>query len=400
MRLFRFLLLAALCIWVVPAMAQDQLARGRYLAILGDCAGCHTPAHKPPFSGGLPFNATFGTVYSTNITPDRETGIGTWTADDFYRALHEGVAPGGKHLYPAFPYIYFQHISRDDTNALFAFLRTLKPVHQPPTPNKLIFPVNFRFGLIFWNWLYFDKKPPAIPANVSADWKRGEYLVNGLGHCAACHTPKTALFGDETDKPLSGGLVDNWFASNLTGSEPDGLGRWDRDDITQFLAHGRGRYATAAGSMLEKVTTSTSHMSTTDLKAIATYLKSLPAQKQTAFEAPRRERMERGRGLYQAQCQRCHASDGRPTGDNRNYPSLAGDTLVMGHNPTTVLRIILTGGAAPVSPGKTIRPMPTFDKLDDGEIADMASYIRNAWGNSAPTISATAVHNLRQALRN
>jgi len=394
------LLLCLSCLWAPPTEAQDQIGRGKYLAVLGDCAGCHSAPHKPPFSGGLPFTASFGTVYSTNITPDKETGIGNWTEEEFYRALHDGVAPGGKHLYPAFPYIYFRRFSRQDTDALFSFLHTLKPARQKPTPNELVFPVNFRVGLIFWNLLYFDKRPPTIPSHVSAEWKRGEFLVNGPGHCAACHTPKDLLFGDETDKPLSGGIVDNWFASNLTGSMAGGLGRWSHADVVKFLATGRNPYATAAGSMLEKVMSSTSRMRDADREAIATYLKSLPPIRQTSFEIPRREQMERGRGLYLAHCQNCHAEDGRPTGRDANYPSLAGDTLVTGHDPTTVLRIILTGGFAPAKPGAPpIRPMPAFDKLDDGQIADMATYIRNAWSNRAPSADATEVHTLRQALK-
>jgi len=347
----------------------------------------------------MPFTASFGTLYSTNITPDKATGIGNWTADQFYRALHNGIAPGGKHLYPAFPYIYFRRFGRQDTDALFSFLHTLKPVHRKPTPNKLIFPTNFRFGMFFWDRLYFDKSPPKIPASASAEWKRGEFLVNGPGHCAACHTPKNLLFGDQRDKPLSGGNVEDWFASNLTGSMTSGLGRWSHADVVKFLATGRSPYATAAGSMLEKIASSTSHMSDADREAIATYLKSLPAIKQTAFEIPRREQMERGRGLYLAHCQNCHAEDGRPTGHNADYPSLAGDTLVTGHDPTTVLRIILTGGVAPTEPGPPVRPMPAFDMLDDGQIADMASYIRNAWSNQAPPVSATEVYSLRQALK-
>lgn len=397
--LFISLTITILVAGVFSTDAREPVDRGRYLAILGDCTGCHTPPGKPPFSGGLPFHAQFGTVYSTNITPDRKTGIGTWTKEEFYRALHDGIAPGGKHLYPAFPYIYFRRISREDTAALFAYLRTLKPVRQPATPNKLIFPANLRFGLRFWNWLYFDTAPPPIPAVASTQWKRGEYLVNGPGHCAACHTPKTILFGDEKDRAFAGGAVDNWSAADLTGNVTDGLGHWSRADIVDFLAHGRNRYAAAAGSMLEKVLSSTSRMTNSDLEAIATYLKSLAAQKKAAWEAVRPERMARGRGLYQAHCQKCHAADGRPAGANRNYPSLAGDTLVMSNDPTTVLRIILTGGKAPATPGEPdIRPMPAFGMLDDGQIADMASYIRNDWGNRAPAVSATAVHRLRKAL--
>jgi mono/diheme cytochrome c family protein len=398
MRIFLALLFVVASI--LPVRAADA-ARGRYLAILGDCAGCHTQTNRPAFAGGQPFNAEFGTVYSTNITPDRETGIGAWTEDDFYRALHGGIAPGGRHLYPAFPYIYFQRVTRQDTDDLFVYLKTLKPVRKPPTPNRLVFPVNLRFGLVFWNWLYFERTPPKVPSGASAEWKRGEYIVNGLGHCGACHTPKTMLFGDESDKHLAGGRVDNWFANSLTGGEVEGLGNWRHGDIVQFLATGISPHATAAGSMLEKITSSTSRMAAKDRAAIATYLKSLPPQRLAASERPRREQMERGQGIYQANCQACHASDGRPRyGASAGYPGLAGDTLVMGRDPTTILRIILTGGTAPPAAGKPpVKPMPSFDHLDDGIIADVASYVRNAWGNRASPVNATQVHRLRQALK-
>lgn len=381
--------------------AEDAVSRGRYLAILGDCAGCHTQAHGPAYAGGLPFQAQFGTVYSTNITPDKETGIGSWTADQFYRAVHEGIAADGRHLYPALPYVYFSRLTHQDTDDLFAFLHSLKPVRRKPTPNQLIFPFDIRAGLIFWDWLYLPKSSPKIDPGAPAEWKRGEYIVNGLGHCAACHTPKDILFGDVTSKALQGGVVANWYAADLTGNPRTGLGKWTTDDIVRFLASGRNQYATAAGTMKEKITSSTSHMTAADLRAIATYLKSLPAQKTTAFQKPRPEQMERGRGVYLAHCQQCHAADGAPTGPGAhgNYPTLAGDTLVMGRDPTTVLRIILTGGTAPPAPGRpAIKPMPDFSKLGDGSIADVASYIRNAWGNSSPVVSATQVHWLRRAL--
>ncbi len=402
MRFLVSLLLPVVLFFSSSAVAQDRASRGRYLAILGDCAGCHTQAKGPAYAGGLPFNTPFGILHSTNITPDRETGIGNWTGDDFYRALHDGIAPGGKHLYPAFPYIYLARVTRQDTDDLFAYLRSLTPVKKAATPNRLMFPMNLRFGLVFWNWLYFNKTLPVIPARASAEWKRGNYIVNGLGHCAACHTPKTLLFGDQTDKPLAGGVVDNWFANNLAGGQIDGLGQWRHADITQFLATGISPHATAAGSMLEKVTSSTSRMTPQDRAAIATYLESLPPQVLAASEKPRREQMERGRGIYQAHCQTCHGANGYPPngGASAGYPGLAGDTLVMGRDPTTVLRIILTGGTAPTTPGKpAIKPMPGFAHLDDGMIADVASYIRNDWGNRAAPVDATQVYLLRRALK-
>jgi mono/diheme cytochrome c family protein len=386
-----------------PARADEAaVARGRYLAILGDCAGCHTLPHGAAFTGGLSFNTPFGTIYSTNITPDRDTGIGGWSEADFSRALHDGVAPGGKHLYPALPYVYFTRITPQETSDLFAYLKTLAPVHRPATPNKLMFPFNLRFGMIFWNWLYLNKTPPALPANTSAPWQRGEYLVNSLGHCAACHTPKDILFGDVNSKPLGGGLVDHWFANTLTGSKTDGLGSWSQADVEKFLATGISRHATATGSMAEKVSSSTSHMTDQDRAAIAAYLKSLPAQPPLAFETPRREQMARGQGVFAAQCETCHAvPGGKPHPDQGSlagYPNLAGDSLVMGNDPTTVLRIILEGATPPPAPKAEPKPMPSFAKLDDGEIADVASYIRNAWGNSAPPVSATAAHVLRRGL--
>jgi mono/diheme cytochrome c family protein len=385
-----------------PVLAADA-ERGHYLSILGDCAGCHTHAHGPAYAGGLPFNAQFGTVYSTNITPDKDTGIGNWTADQFYRALHTGVAADGRHLYPAFPYVYFSRLTRRDTDDLFAYLKTLKPIRQTPTPNRLIFPFNIRAGLIFWNWLYLPKAQPAPHPSASAAWRRGEYLVNGLGHCAACHTPKDILFGDKTGQAFIGGVVDNWYAANLTGRALDGLGKWSHDDVVKFLAIGRNKYATAAGSMQEKVTLSTSHMRDDDRAAIATYLKSLaPSGPQVSKKADAKQ-MASGQALFVQHCKICHAPPGQPdqpgSGPLPDYPKLAGDTLILGRDPTTVLRIILEGAASPVTPNeKTTYSMPSFATLRDDEIADVASYIRNAWGNRAAPVSAGTVKRLRDKI--
>jgi mono/diheme cytochrome c family protein len=265
-----------------------------------------------------------------------------------------------------------------------------------------MFPFNLRFGLYFWDLLYRDRTPPPLPAGFSEQWKRGEYLVNVLGHCAACHTPKDILFGDEKDKPLAGGLVDHWFANGLTGGQSGGLGRWSQADVEKFLATGISAHATAAGSMAEKVSTSTSHMTNADRAAIAAYLKSRPPQAAPAWQAPRREQMDRGGAVFAARCQHCHGVPGgaQPPGlgARAGFPNLAGDTLVMGHDATPVLRIILQGATPPPTRQIQPKPMPDFGKLDDGEIADVASFIRNAWGNSAPAVSATDVHALRQAL--
>jgi mono/diheme cytochrome c family protein len=385
-----------------PARADDRaVQRGQYLAILGDCSGCHTTQHGAPFAGGLPFTAAFGTVYSTNITPDKETGLGNWTADQFYRALHQGIAADGRYLYPAFPYAYFTRISRADSDDLFAYLKSLKPVKAPPHPNNLRFPFNLRPLIAFWNWLYLDDKRFAPDAARPAAWNRGAYLVQGLGHCAACHTPKDMLFGDKQDRALTGAVVDNWFSANLTGNKQDGLGSWSHDDLVRYLATGRNRFATAAGSMEEKVTQSTSRMRPDDRAAIATYLKSLAPQRQDAPGAPDAAQMGRGEAIFVSRCGVCHAAPGRPDplaqGADADYPKLAGDTLVMGRDPSTVLRIILQGAQSPVTQNeKTTFSMPAFPVLSDAEIADVATYIRNAWGNRAEPVKSGQVRDLRK----
>lgn len=381
---------------------QDQVAKGQYLALLGDCAGCHSAAHKPAFSGGLSFTTSFGTIYSTNITPDKETGIGNWTGDQFYRALHQGIAADGHHLYPAFPYPYFTRISRADTDALFAYLKTLKPVHQPPTPNQLIFPFNIRAGMIFWNWLYLDDKPFVPDPKQTPAWNRGAYIVNGLGHCAACHTPKNILFGDKESKAFTGAVLEHWFAANLTASPLDGLGKWSHDDLIRYFATGRNRFATAAGSMQEKVTMSLSRISDADRSAIATYLKSLPAREPPTPQPAPAGQMARGEALFVNHCAICHQppqDEPQPPDRLGDYPELAGDTLVLGKDPTTVLRIILEGAQSPVTAHEhTTYSMPSFAALSDGEIADVATYLRNSWGNHAAPAAESKVRDLRQAI--
>jgi mono/diheme cytochrome c family protein len=403
MRFFAGLLFAS-AVLASPVRAEDAVSRGRYLAILGDCAGCHTREHGAAYAGGLPFQARFGTVYSTNITPDMQTGIGTWTNDQFYRALHEGIAADGRHLYPAFPYVYFSRISRQESDDLFAFLKSLKPVRQPPTPNKLIFPFNIRAGLILWNWLYLPKAPPKFDPAASAAWKRGEYIVNGLGHCGGCHTPKDILFGDITSKLLTGGVVDNWYAADLTGNPHVGLGKWGSDDLVRFLATGRNPYATAAGNMQEKVTLSTSHMTNEDRAAIATYLKSLPSDPPHTPRPPEPAQMVAGQAIFVARCQSCHQAPGQPDqagpGPLPDYPKLAGDTLILGRDPTTVVRTILQGAESPVTPNeKTTYSMPAFPVLGDEEIAAVATYIRNSWGNHGEPVTPHAVKTLRARLQ-
>ena len=259
--------------------------------------------------------------------------------------MHEGVAADGSHLYPALPYVYFSRLTRQDTEDLFAYLKTLKPVRQAPTPNKLDFPLQHPPRPDLLELALSAQAAACGRCDRAAAWRRGEYLVNGLGHCAACHTPKNLLFGDRKDQPLAGGTVDHWFAANLTDGQADGLGSWAPADVEE-LATGVSRHATAAGSMLEKITSSTSRMTGRRSQGDGDLPESLPPRKAAATEAPRHEQMERGRAVFQAYCESCHS--GRAAQDR--YPNLVGDTLMMGRDPTTVLRIILKGGAAPVLP--------------------------------------------------
>src|ERR1700749_1074272 len=258
---------------------ENIFALGRFLGGLGDCPICHTApgASSKPYAGGYALHAYFGTVYSTNITPDNETGIGRWSKDQFYRALHAGVGADGRHLYPAFPYLYFTKASRADSDAIFAYLRTVQPVRRRSPPNRLMFPTNIRFGMAFWNALFLDSSPLKPDPSRAGQWNRGRTLVDGLGHCGGCHTPKTFLFTDKGDRYLQGTTIDGWVAPNLTGSRRTGLGEWTASDIATYLKTGANRFGRAVGAMQDVVRVSTSQMNDDDRAAIATYRKSLPS---------------------------------------------------------------------------------------------------------------------------
>ena len=388
----------ALC-WVVGTAAAGEapVTRGRYLADLGDCAACHSAPHRPAYSGGLPFSASFGTVYSANITPDRDTGIGAWTADQFYAAMHQGVRPDGTHLYPAFPYAYFSLIDRADTDALFAYLKTLPPARVPPHPNELGFPFNVRAVMWFWDLMFLDRRLFQADASESAAWNRGAYLVGGLGHCGACHTPKDRLFGDEMNRVYQGGVVDNWFAANLTPAPREGIGAWSKADIVKFLKTGRNDFTTAAGSMQDVVALSTSRMTDTDLTAIATYLKALPPAPGPAPLPPDPAAMQAGAATFAQSCAACHEPTDAATPPD--YPKLAGDTMVIGRDATTVLRILLAGDQSATTPNaRTGYSMPSFATLSDVEIANVATFVRNAWGNSASSVTHHDVAQLRKSI--
>lgn len=392
--------LATFCIWPA-AFAQvgqfNQEQRGRYLVDAGDCAACHTAERGEPFAGGRPIETPFGTIYSPNITPDPETGIGAWTSDQFYRAMHEGVAADGTHLYPAFPYPWFTKVTRQDVDAIRAYLRTLPAVKSRRPPNTLPWPLSETVSMAGWNELFF--KPGAFQPDKtkSGEWNRGAYLVQGLGHCGACHSPKNILGATQNGSRYQGGTLNHWFAPDLTGTSGGGLKDWSVDDIAQFLKTGHNKRTAAYGPMAEVVSVSTSKLTDTDLHDIATYIKSLPgtSDKPTA-QTPGKNVMEAGAAIYADQCSACHQKSGE--GVKGVFPSLKGDSVVQAKTPMTVVRLILNGGhGAWTKSNPDTKSMPTFGwKLSDNQIASVATFVRNSWGNSASVVTSGEVHDLRQ----
>jgi mono/diheme cytochrome c family protein len=391
----------------MPSLAQapdaqplrDQIARGAYLVTLGDCASCHTNTGAAPFSGGRPLTSPFGVVYSANLTPDPETGIGRWTPDAFYRALHLGIRADGQYLYPVFPYIYFTRMSRADSDDIYAYLRTVAPVRKSPPRNKLPFPFNIRALIGVWNALYFRPGEFVPDPAESPEWNRGAWLVTGPGHCGGCHTPKTALGGDNNRRALSGETLENWFAADLTATPRAGLSEWSNEDIVEFLRTGRNARATASGVMQEVVKMSTSHFSDGDLSAIAVFLKDQPPRgRPTPPIAPSIAAISAGGAIFDDLCTACHRSEGK--GVPRFFPPLQGNSAVQSRDAGTLVRVVLQGSQSAATDGEpTPLSMPAFGwKLNDQQIADVVNYIRNSWGNQALPVKDTAVAKLRAQL--
>jgi len=391
--------------WPVPDTTPNAalVRRGQALVIAGDCMSCHwNPGDGrqggAPLAGGLGLNTPFGVIYSPNITSDTATGVGAWTNDEFYRAMHDGIGRNGENLYPAFPYPSFSRISRDDDDAILAFLKTTPAVRYTAPANRLPFPLNIRFLVKGWNLLFFRPRPFQANATQSAEWNRGAYLVTGPGHCGACHTPKNALGADQSGRDLRGGTLDNWTAPNLTESARTGLGAWSVDDVTEYLSTGRNARAGAGGAMAEAVSYSTSLMTDQDRHAIAVYLKSVPASPEPSTPPPDAGAMQRGAAIYSDACASCHLENG--VGQPRYFPPLGHDAMLQQPDPTGLLHLILAGGrAAPTAARPSPLTMPSFAwKLSDQQIADASTYIRNSWGNRAASISAGRARDLRRKL--
>jgi mono/diheme cytochrome c family protein len=385
----------------LDGQAFGQIERGRYLTTAADCVACHTVLNAgKPFAGGRPIETPFGNIITPNITPDRETGIGAWTDAEFDNAVRRGIRPTGERLYPAMPFTAYTKMSRDDVMAIRAYLSTVVPVRNQVNPNALPFPFSIRAAMRVWDALYFTVGEFKPDSKQSSEWNRGAYLVQGPGHCAACHTPKSFLGGDKTGDYLRGSYLQGWFAPNITNDARTGLGNWSVEDITTYLKTGHNRTTAATGPMAEVVTYSTSHITDSDLAAIATYLKSVPGQQDNQAPVGANDpNMVAGQAIYRDQCSACHSLDGR--GIPQLFPSLADSSVVRSSDPATLIRLILRGARSvatavePTSPG-----MPSFDwQLNDTQVAAVTTYIRNAWGSAAAPVSGQRVSKARSDLR-
>jgi mono/diheme cytochrome c family protein len=379
----------------------DRIERGRYLAVLGDCAGCHTAPGGAPFAGGLALQTPFGTLVAPNITPDPDTGIGNMTNDDFLATLHEGRGHNGKRLYPAMPYPAYTKMTDDDVLAMRAYFATIAPVKNHVVSNQLPFPLNIRLAMAFWNGLNFTSGRYQSNPQKSAAWNRGAYIVEGPAHCGTCHTPKTLLGGDKNNVALTGATLQGWFAPDITNDTRKGIGGWSTDDLVQYLKTGTNKWTLASGPMAEAVSHSTSQMNDEDILAIATYLKDSGegvASAKPAAVAASTSVMRAGAAIYKDSCAACHRDSGE--GDVHLFPRLAGSALVQSDDPTTLARVVLHGTRAVATAGAPTGPaMPAFDwRLDDAQVAAVLTYIRNNWGNAAEAVPASAVANQRASL--
>lgn len=381
-----------------PANA-DTIARGMYLARAGDCIACHTAEGGKPFAGGLPLQTPFGTLVSSNITPDRDTGIGGWTDDEFIRAVKQGKGKHGEYLYPAMPYNAYVKVSDQDVRDIKAYLDSLPPVHNAVESNQLPFPFNIRLMMFGWNLLFFDNKPFQHDDKQSAEWNRGAYLVQGLGHCASCHTAKNFLGGDKAY--LQGGSLQGWYAPEITSNDYTGLGSWSTADIVDYLKTGGNDRTVAAGPMAEAVTNSLQHLTAADLQAIGVYLKSVPGSDRKA-PAPvdaNDATMTTGRALFMANCAACHSASGK--GVSGMVSSLRASAGLQARDPANMLRTILIGSRGAVTESNpTGAAMPNFSwKLTDAEIAAIGTYVRNSMGNAASKVTSDDVKKVRDSLK-
>jgi mono/diheme cytochrome c family protein len=378
----------------VPASAA-VIERGAYLARAGNCVGCHTPTGGAAFAGGRGVDTPFGAVVAPNITPDVNTGIGSWSASDFWRAMHHGRSKDGRLLYPAFPYPSFTYVTREDSDALYAFLKSVPAVNKPNQPHALGFPYNTQAALAVWRALYFRAREFEPAAEEGPDWNRGKYLVQGLGHCAACHSGRNFLGATSLNAEFAGGLMPDatWYAPSLASPSEAGVQRWPREEVVKLLKDGVSRRASVSGPMAEVVFSSTQYLTDKDLDAMTRYLAAIPVREETRAKVERAndEVIHQGDKLYEKNCAACHGDKGQ--GVPGIYPALAGNRAVTLASHNNLVQVVRQGGFMPTTAGNP-RPfgMPPYGQLlNNQEIAGIATFIRQSWGNSAPPVSSLDV---------
>jgi mono/diheme cytochrome c family protein len=405
----------ALSVWLllavpsVPVLGQTADAalidKGQYLARAGDCVACHTIPDDQLFAGNRAMPTPFGTLYSPNITPDPEYGIGKWSASDFYATMHEGRMPDGGLIYPAMPFASYTKVTREDCDAIFAYLRSVAPVAKASRPQELRFPFDNRYLIVGWRTLFFAEGTFQPDKTKSTEWNRGAYLVEGLGHCGMCHTPIDKLGGNSESKAFEGGLIpmQGWYAPSLTSNKESGLGDWSLTDIEQYLQRGVSARGAVYGPMSEVVYNSLQYLTDSDIRAIAVYLRSLAQRNAPAPEAASLSveenslLMQLGAKVYSEQCAICHGAQGR--GEPTRYPGLAANQSIEMESPVNPIRMVLNGGFPPGTPGNPMPyGMPPFaQSLSNDEVAAVVSYIRSSWGNHGTPISPRQVDELRAA---
>jgi mono/diheme cytochrome c family protein len=399
--------LFALLVWSASAAAQTDsalISRGQYLARAGDCIACHTAPEGRTFAGGRAMPTPFGTLFTSNITPDVQSGIGRWTADDFYRTMHNGRFPDGGLLYPAMPFASYTKVTREDSDAIYAYLRTVEPVRQINKSHDLRFPYNNRSLILGWRTLFFSEGEFKKDATKSDEWNRGAYLVEGLGHCGMCHTPINALGGSSESEAFKGGLIpmQNWYAPSLTSNKEAGLGDWSLKDITDLLKTGVSTRGAVYGPMAEVVYNSLQYLTDEDTRAMAVYLKGIaqdspPATRSVVPSTESSLLMSLGKSVYDARCASCHGSQGE--GKPPDYPPLAANQSIQMESAVNAVRMVLNGGYPPGTAGNPMPyGMPPFaGTLNDNEVAAVVTYVRRAWGNRGAAVSARDANELRAA---
>ena len=384
-----------------PGTNTALVARGAYLARAGNCLGCHTVQGEMAYAGGRPINTPFGTVYASNLTPDKANGLGSWTSADFWEALHHGRSKDARLLNPAFPYTSFTRVTRTDSDALFAYLQTLPAAPRPNTAHALRWPFGTQAALFAWRTLYFSPGVEPNNASQSAEWNRGAYLVRGLGHCDACHTPRNALGGSNTQSELSGGAIpaQNWFAPSLWPVPGTGLAGSPAQQMAALLRSGVSPHGSVYGPMAEVVLNSTQYLTDADLTAMSVYLASLPVAQPATPSARTADAPLSAPGpgarLYEKHCASCHGEQGQ--GIANAYPRLVNNATVTATPPTNLLQVVLHGAYAPATAANP-RPfgMPPFMlQLTDRETAALLTFIRQAWGNRAPEVNELDVNRAR-----